>query len=228
MPTPTPWQPVTAGVRLPAGGAVVATRVLGRDLALWRSADGAVQAWDDRCPHRSVRLSMGHVQGDRLVCAYHGWAWAAGSGRCVEVPALPRQPLPTHVRVGTHGAREHAGMVWVALDADADATPAATPAQHDSDGAARWLRSLGLRVDAQRVATQLAAEGFAQQAGGAWNGHAEGLPLRLYLQPCDPQLCLVHAWLAEAGDDPQVRRALRWLRDWRTRAEGEPEGARSA
>ena len=35
-------------------------------VALWRSASGEVNAWEDRCPHRCLRLSLGVSEGDNL------------------------------------------------------------------------------------------------------------------------------------------------------------------
>ena len=216
MPSPTPWQPVLASAALRAGGPPVATRLLGRDLALWRSADGAVQAWDDRCPHRSVRLSMGTVHGDRLVCAYHGWAWQAGSGQCVEVPALPHQPVPGHMRVGVRPVQEQGGLVWVAAD---DVAGPLTMASHASDGPWQWLRSVGVRVPAARLGGWLADQGFAAEPEGAWQGVLDGLRLRLHLQPCDEHLSLVHAGCADAATSDQALAALNGLHALRDRAE---------
>ena len=47
-------------------------RLLDRDIVLWRTPDGKAVAFDDRCAHRGFPLSDGHVDGDRLVCGYHG------------------------------------------------------------------------------------------------------------------------------------------------------------
>src|SRR5580692_983051 len=45
---------------------------LGEKLVLWRDASGTIRVQTDRCPHRSVPLSKGMNEGDRLRCAYHG------------------------------------------------------------------------------------------------------------------------------------------------------------
>ncbi len=44
-----------------------------QDIVLYRDSQGQVQALEDRCPHRFVKLSRGCVVGDDLECAYHGW-----------------------------------------------------------------------------------------------------------------------------------------------------------
>jgi nitrite reductase/ring-hydroxylating ferredoxin subunit len=46
--------------------------VLELPIALCRTADGTPAALHNRCPHRWAPLSMGEVQGDRLVRPYHG------------------------------------------------------------------------------------------------------------------------------------------------------------
>ena len=58
-------------------------RMLGADLAFFRDKEGEVQALLDRCPHRSVYLSMGrcYFRGF-LTCPYHG-ATFDGDGNCV-------------------------------------------------------------------------------------------------------------------------------------------------
>lgn len=110
----TLWHPVALGHVV--GGQPLAVTLLGEDLVLWRDGSGAVQAWQDQCPHRGARLSMGRVQGGELECPYHGWRFEGG-GRCTHIPATPDfQPGPRH-GAHVHEAREAYGMVWVRLAA---------------------------------------------------------------------------------------------------------------
>jgi phenylpropionate dioxygenase-like ring-hydroxylating dioxygenase large terminal subunit len=94
-------------------GEVRATRLLGKDLVLWRSGQ-ALCAWEDLCVHRGARLSGGRVQNDCLICPYHGWHYD-DSGRCVHIPAHPSQPPPARARANTYPIREKYGLVWVCL-----------------------------------------------------------------------------------------------------------------
>ena len=108
------WHPVAALHEL--GDAPLAVTLLGEELVLWRDAAGAVHAFDDRCPHRGTKLSLGRVQiaggSARLECAYHGWQFA-GDGRCVHIPAVPAfVPTAAH-SVCAHAVREAHGLLWV-------------------------------------------------------------------------------------------------------------------
>jgi phenylpropionate dioxygenase-like ring-hydroxylating dioxygenase large terminal subunit len=107
------WHPVVAAAGLVAGDLQVA-RLQNEELVLWRDAQGVVHAWDDRCPHRGARLSLGHVAGDRIVCAYHGWQFDQ-SGRCMLQPAQPRETPPATACARRFHVREAYGMVWVCL-----------------------------------------------------------------------------------------------------------------
>jgi len=81
-------------------------------IVLYRDSQGRVQALADRCPHRQVRLSQGQVQGDCLVCAYHGWQFDA-RGTCVHIPYLgDTQQLP-RCGVRAYPVREQAGFIWI-------------------------------------------------------------------------------------------------------------------
>src|SRR5919202_3782361 len=63
------------------------TELLGVPLAVWRDASGAVHAFRDLCVHRGTALSLGAVEGDEIVCAYHGWRYR-GDGACSAIPQL--------------------------------------------------------------------------------------------------------------------------------------------
>ena len=71
-------------------GAVVAARDGARPIAVARLASGALVVVEDVCPHDGGRISDGYVEGDRLVCARHGWELVACEGRCVRA-ATPRR-----------------------------------------------------------------------------------------------------------------------------------------
>ncbi len=94
-------------------GAVLKARLLGEDIILWRCND-QVLAWQDLCPHRGSSFESGWVEGDTLVCPYHGLAYDS-SGQCVNVPANPDLPPPKKACVKTYQAQERYGVVWVCL-----------------------------------------------------------------------------------------------------------------
>ena len=50
--------------------------------------DGEARVFSDICRHRGSALSLGRIDGCRLRCAYHGWAYDAES-TVVDIPARP-------------------------------------------------------------------------------------------------------------------------------------------
>jgi len=105
------WTPVAVSRALRRGG-VSATVVDGKELAIWRSNSGAVRAWDNRCPHRGMRLSHGFVRGERLACLYHGWHYD-GAGKCDYIPAHPELEPPASIKAVVHACVETGAFVWV-------------------------------------------------------------------------------------------------------------------
>jgi nitrite reductase/ring-hydroxylating ferredoxin subunit len=65
-----------------AVGAVVAARIGARRVAVARLGSGRLVVVDDECPHDGGRISDGFVDGERLICARHGWELEARNGRC--------------------------------------------------------------------------------------------------------------------------------------------------
>jgi phenylpropionate dioxygenase-like ring-hydroxylating dioxygenase large terminal subunit len=82
------WLPVCAVNEL---GRKPLRRLLhGQPLVIFKSKDGPA-ILRDRCPHRNVPLSGGHVEDGAIVCPYHGWAFL-GDGSCSKVPGSETSP----------------------------------------------------------------------------------------------------------------------------------------
>ena len=47
--------------------------LFGVNYVLFRTRSGHIGALLDCCPHRHMRLSLGHVEGEQIICPYHGW-----------------------------------------------------------------------------------------------------------------------------------------------------------
>lgn len=135
MPYPNSWYAVSASWEL-RRGQVRRLHYLGRELVAFRGADGAAHVLDAYCPHLGAHLGVGgKVQGDTVVCPFHGWRFA-GDGHCVEAPYARATP---RCGVGAWSTVERNGMVWIwyhALGAPPDLeVPSMPEHQHP-----RWTR----------------------------------------------------------------------------------------
>lgn len=106
------------------GRGLLGRTVLGAAVLLYRRRSGEVVALEDRCAHRSLPLSLGHLDDDQVVCAYHGFAFAP-SGECVRVPSQSAVPYGAHVR--TFPIREQSPFVWIWVGDPARAAWAPAP-----------------------------------------------------------------------------------------------------
>jgi len=96
-----------------ADGKVLATRLLGEELVIWRHA-GRVQVWKDLCIHRGSRLSKGWVVDGTIACPYHGWRYDCDA-KCVLIPAHPDIAPPPKARAFAHRVAERYGFIWASL-----------------------------------------------------------------------------------------------------------------
>jgi nitrite reductase/ring-hydroxylating ferredoxin subunit len=86
FPIPNGWFIVAASDEV-APGDVVPLYYFGRDLVLFRGADGTPFVLDAYCPHLGAHLAAGgQVEDGCIRCPFHGWKFAGETGRCVEVP----------------------------------------------------------------------------------------------------------------------------------------------
>lgn len=112
------WHPIAASNDLPHRH-VFHAQILGRELALWRADDNHVNAWENRCLHRGVRLSLGINDGTELVCQYHGWRYANRTAGCTYIPAHPADAPARTICNNTYPSREYLGLVWSTESANA-------------------------------------------------------------------------------------------------------------
>ena len=75
----------TAG-DVPENSAIL-VQVKGRPVALINKA-GEYFAVDNACPHEGESLSQGDIEGDHVVCAYHGWKVNMKTGESSDIPGF--------------------------------------------------------------------------------------------------------------------------------------------
>jgi phenylpropionate dioxygenase-like ring-hydroxylating dioxygenase large terminal subunit len=108
---PDYWYPVEFERRL-GRGQVMEARFWNTSIALYRSMDGSIHALENRCAHRQLKLSLGHVDGCNLTCVYHGWSYD-GSGKVVNIPhdLFGKNMLKVHVR--SYPVQVRHGLIWI-------------------------------------------------------------------------------------------------------------------
>lgn len=79
-------------------------------VVLYRTADGKPVALDNRCPHRWAPLSEGHVEGDQIVCPYHGMKFGI-DGMCTHVPT--QDTIPPTACVTSYPVKESGAFLWI-------------------------------------------------------------------------------------------------------------------
>ena len=192
---------------------VIPSVVDGRELAVWRSQSGRVAAWDDRCPHRGMRLSHGFVRGEALSCIYHGWSYNE-AGLCQRIPAHPDLVPPDAIRVPVQVAAESGGVIWVALQETGQAPP--------SLGEFVPMRSVTVEAPATTVA---ALTGVEIDTAGALSVDLAETPCVLLVQNLPADRVALHVLVAAGTSAAAQAGVSRALEDLRRRAESERQPA---
>ena len=121
------------------GRALTKRTLLDKRVVLFRTGDGRAVALDDRCAHRSFPLSAGRLDGDTLVCGYHGFRYDA-EGDCIEVPS--QASCPKGIGVHAYPLAERGPLLWIWMG-DAALADAATIPEQQWMTAPDWVCSKG-------------------------------------------------------------------------------------
>lgn len=104
-------------------GKLLARTLLGNPVVLFRRLDHSPVALLDRCPHRFAPLSAGHLDGDHVVCGYHGLGFD-GKGACV---LNPHGPVVRNMAVLAFATHEAHRAIWIWMGDPERANPALIP-----------------------------------------------------------------------------------------------------
>ncbi len=104
--------------------------ICGHQLVMYRKTDGTPVALENACWHRLLPLSEGSLEGDELVCGYHGLMYN-GEGRCTFMPS--QKTINPAARVRAYPVVERHRFVWVWTGDPALADPATVPDLHWND-----------------------------------------------------------------------------------------------
>jgi nitrite reductase/ring-hydroxylating ferredoxin subunit len=121
MSTGDNWHPVGLSHSIEAGSSA-GTRLFDQELVIWRDNSGTAHVWEDRCPHRGMKLSFGFVRGDHIACLYHGWQYDR-AGYCRYIPAHPDLDVPKTFKVPVYLTQERGGMIWTTLSGNPPPLP---------------------------------------------------------------------------------------------------------
>ena len=186
---------VAAGLSADVGaGMSIPGRCGETDIALWRSVSGVLHAWNDRCPHRGMRLSHGFVRGETLACIYHGWRYGT-TGACNHIPAHPTLTPPKSVTATVYSCTESDGIIWVTSKETEKPAPTLKGTEP--------LRSLNVQATPAQIAAHLDC------APAQILHHRD---VTLVLQEYDADHTYIHALCRSGTDKKTASRDLETLR----------------
>jgi nitrite reductase/ring-hydroxylating ferredoxin subunit len=195
------WMPIALSRDVPAA-VTRAALVEGRELVIWRAEGGAVQVWEDRCPHRGMRLSFGFVRGDTLNCLYHGWQYGTGAS-CRRIPAHPDLSVPATIKANAYASAETGGFILVRLG-DGQLTPPMLPA-------GRPIASLAVAATPETIGGLVTGTPLELVQGVSTS--FDGVTVNLCWHVPGPNRLMLHAVAVDPGGDAmRVLRALYGLR----------------
>jgi nitrite reductase (NADH) small subunit len=90
---------ICSETELPSEGEVAEFTIQGRALCVARIS-GAVSVLDGVCPHDGGPLGEGIVEGGRVVCPWHGYAFDVRTGLTADDPDIKAQVLEATVADG--------------------------------------------------------------------------------------------------------------------------------
>ncbi|MFD2616688.1 aromatic ring-hydroxylating oxygenase subunit alpha [Terrilactibacillus laevilacticus] len=99
----------------------ISIKLLDVNLVVYRTKHKVVVA-RDLCVHRGTPLSMGWVDGEDIVCPYHGFRYGT-DGKCTSIPAHPDAKISPRLCMSVFPVIERFGLIWTSLLGEEDNLP---------------------------------------------------------------------------------------------------------
>lgn len=77
-------------------GSGIVAEVNGKEIAVF-NVDGSFFAIDNTCVHRGGPLGEGDLEGEMVVCPWHGWEYNVKTGACTKNPSANVPCFPVTV-----------------------------------------------------------------------------------------------------------------------------------
>lgn len=181
---------------------------LNEPVVLFRTEMGQAVAMEDRCCHRNLPLSMGVVQGETIVCGYHGLTYNC-AGQCIHVPG--QEQIPREARVRTYPLAEQDGVLWIWMG-EADLANEASIVRYPFHSDSRWAhQATHYKINCHYELINdnlldLSHVGYVHQKtiGGTPGAHSEA---RLETERVDDSV-VVRRWMIDTVPPPTYQRNL--------------------
>ncbi len=108
----------------------------GTRIVVFEGEDGTLRAINAWCPHMGADLSIGRIEGNRVVCRFHGWGFD-GDGACKNIPYSKTIPPKARVRSWPLLERNRLLFVWHDAEGGAPTDDVAIP-ELESIGSPEW------------------------------------------------------------------------------------------
>jgi phenylpropionate dioxygenase-like ring-hydroxylating dioxygenase large terminal subunit len=154
------------------GRALLARVICNQKVVLYRQGDGSVAALEDACWHRLLPLSMGKLDGDDVVCGYHGLQFNS-QGQCTHMPT--QQTINPSACVRAYPVLLRHRYIWIWPGDPTRADPGLIPDIHWNDDPA-WAgdgRVIHAKCDYRLVLDNLMDLSHEAFVHGSSLGHKE-------------------------------------------------------
>ena len=188
FPATDAWYPIELSSNIQAGS-ITQAFLFGQEFAVWRNQVNQVMVWENRCAHRSVRLTLGRIVNDQLSCGYHGWRYGS-TGACTYIPAHPSAPPPRNACIKTFPVKEKDGLVWASL-------ASGSPTDQPFPVSGTFCRSYVRDGNINGIAACFDAIGFQWVAAAVFRAEPVGdeRGRTLLVAPLHENQYLLHLWI---------------------------------
>ncbi len=88
--------------------------LMGENIVLFLDEHGVPAALEDRCCHRTAKLSKGRVEDGLITCGYHGWTHDR-QGTLIRIPQFAPDQIVPRLGVKPFHCQSRYGHAWVCL-----------------------------------------------------------------------------------------------------------------